>query len=212
MHKLFAHIFAFIVSLSCFAFQQHKGKISKTSEISILFIGNSLTYYNDLPKLITEEAKSKDIKVNTTTIAYPNYALVDHWKDGKVQKLIKSDMFDYVIVQQGPSSQKEGRQMLIEYGEKYNKLCKNYNTQLCFFMVWPSMQYYRTFGGVIANYREAAKVNDAILLPVGKVWKAHFDKTNNFDFYESDGFHPSLKGSKKAADVILNTLLKHKLD
>lgn len=73
-------------------------------------------------------------------------------------------------------------------------------------MVWPSMTYYNTFDDVIKNHRDAARLNDAILIPVGEVWKKHFDETNSFDYYSSDGFHPSLKGSKEAARVIISTL------
>lgn len=180
--------------------------ISQTKEYSILFIGNSLTYSNDLPELVKKKALDKEIKLTTKTIAYPNYALEDHWNDGDVQRLIASDKYDYVIIQQGPSSQAYGKTSLVEYGAKFKNLCATNNTKLCFFMVWPSQQYYHTFNGVIANYSNAALENNAILIPVGKIWKAHFDKTNNFDYYSSDNFHPSAKGSNSAAQIIVNTL------
>ena len=75
-------------------------------------------------------------------------------------------------------------------------------------MVWPSLTYYHNFAGVIQNHRDAAQINNAILCPVGEVWKSHFDTTNNFDYYGSDGFHPSPKGSQVAADVIVEYLFR----
>ncbi len=75
-------------------------------------------------------------------------------------------------------------------------------------MVWPSFQYYHTFDDVIANYRLASKINDAILCPVGEVWKLHFDSTTNFNYYGKDRFHPSTKGSEVAAKVIIESLFK----
>ena len=45
-------------------------------------------------------------------LARANYALKDHWNEGELQSLIKSGNFDFVVVQQGPSSQAEGRAML----------------------------------------------------------------------------------------------------
>jgi len=181
--------------------QDHQGK-----EYGLLFIGNSLTYSNELPDLVKKEAKVKGIKVNTEMIAYGNYAIMDHWDDGEVQILISSEEYDYVIVQQGPSSQAFGREILIEYGKKYSELCKAHNVQFCYFMVWPSLTYYETFDGVIKNHKDAARMNDAILLPVGEVWKKHFDETGEFDYYSSDGFHPSEKGSQIAAEVIVEYL------
>ena len=181
-------------------------KQTSDSETAILFIGNSLTYTNNLPELVRKKAKIIGEKVKVKTVAFPNYAIEDHWKDGKVQQLIKSKKFQYVIIQQGPSSQLDGKKMLIDYGKKFSEICQQNNAKLCFFMVWPSLQYYHTFKGVIDNYSKAATENNAIILPVGKIWKQHFDNTNNFDFYGPDGFHPSLKGSNMAAEVIVNSL------
>jgi hypothetical protein len=176
------------------------------SDFNILFIGNSLTYTNDLPDLVKRKAQLKGITVGTKMIAHPNFAIVDHWVIGEVQQYIESKKFDFVIAQQGPSSQQEGRDILIEYGARYKDLCQNNNTGFGYFMVWPSRTYYHTFAGVIKNHQDAAAINDAILCPVGEVWKTHFDTTNNFDYYGPDGFHPSIIGSQIAADVIVDTL------
>lgn len=182
--------------------------ILPVKNIQILFVGNSLTYTNNLPKLVEKSGQQKGIEIKTKMIAFPNYAIIDHWADGEVQKQIATKDFDFVILQQGPSSQNDGREMLIEYGEKFKTLCKINDAKLCFFMVWPSLNYYHTFDGVIKNYKDAATINDAILLPIGTAWKRHFDLTNNFDYYGSDGFHPSLTGSQVAADVIIESLFK----
>lgn len=179
-----------------------------TKEFSILFIGNSLTYYNNLPKLVTENAKSKDLTIKTQMLAFPNYAIEDHWNEGKIQKLLKSKNFDYIIIQQGPSSQEEGRQMLIDYGKKISNLFKSSNSKLCYLMTWPSLQYYNTFDNVIKNHKEAAKLNNAILIPVGKYWKSNIEKNKDYSYYGTDGFHPSEKGSKMTAKIIVDTLFK----
>lgn len=177
------------------------------SDVNLLFIGNSLTYTNDLPSLVKSEAKKRGIKVGTKSIVQGGYALIDHWEDGILQEEIATGKFDFVVVQQGPSSQEFGRQVLIEYGEKIKKLCDIHGAELVYYMVWPSLSYYHTFDGVIKSHEMAASMNKALLCPVGKVWKQHFDATDDFSYYGSDGFHPSLKGSKVAAKVIYNTLL-----
>ena len=176
--------------------------------LKILFVGNSLTYTNDLPTLVEKEAKSRRVKVKSTSLAFPNYAIVDHWNDGDLQKYIISERYDYVVIQQGPSSQSEGRRMLIEDGARLKKLCESNDTKLVYFMVWPSRRYYHTFDGVIKNHMDAAKENNAMLCPVGQVWKDFFDKTGDFSYYGPDGFHPSLRGSQVAAEIIVNTLLE----
>lgn len=178
----------------------------EAGDINLLFIGNSLTYYNDLPLLVKDEASLLGYDIGVKSYARGNYAIIDHWNDGEVQREIESGVFDYVIIQQGPSSQLLGREWLIEYGARYKALCEANETELAFYMVWPSLEYYDTFDGVIRNYSDAASINNSILCPVGRVWKDHFDATDDFSYYGGDGFHPSLKGSKVAAEVIVETL------
>lgn len=174
-------------------------------DTNLLFIGNSLTYTNEMPSIVERMAKERNIKLGAQSVAYPNYALEDHWNDGCVQTLIESKKFDFVIVQQGPSSQEEGRVMLLEYGEKLKDLCNKNDAKLAFFMVWPARVNYHMFDGVILNYTNAALQSDALLCPVGRFWKAQCDK-GDFSYYGPDQFHPSVKGSELAAQTILNTL------
>jgi len=175
-------------------------------ENSLLFIGNSLTYTNDVPGLIEDLATAEEISLSTASVTFGGYGLEDHWNEGNIQTLIESREFDYVIIQQGPSSQAAGRASLIEYGGKIGTLCQAHGVTLVYYMVWPSLTNYSTFDGVIANYTEAAGLSGALLAPVGSVWKAHFDGTNDFSYYGPDGFHPSLEGSTIAAQVIFETL------
>ncbi len=183
-------------------------KAAENESYHVLFVGNSLTYTNNLPSLVEQKARDRGLVVEADMLAFPNYAIVDHWADGQVQQLIKSGRYDYVVIQQGPSSQPNGFDMLINGGKLYRDLCQAHGVQLAYYMVWPSRQYYHTFDGVIANYTAGAAANDALLCPVGQVWKAHFDATGDFSYYGPDQFHPSLKGSLVAAEVIVDTLFQ----
>lgn len=179
---------------------------SNDSVKSILFIGNSLTYCNDLPKLLVSIGRDSGLEIKTEMIAYANYALEDHLKDGRIQQLIATKKYDFVVVQQGPSSQPDGRAMLLNDGARIKNLCTKNNTQLAFFMVWPAVANFDNFDGVIKNYTDAARETNSLLCPVGKVWKEYFSATNDYSYYGPDMFHPSAKGSKCAALIIFKTL------
>lgn len=176
------------------------------TDYNILFIGNSLTSTNNLPELVVKNAKNKGLNIGTRTVTRGNTAILDHWGNTAVHDLITSKLFDFVIIQQGPSSQAYGRQVLIEYGAKYKALCDQNDAELVYFMVWPAYINYSTFDGVIKNHEDAASMNNSILCPVGKVWKNYIDATSDLSYYGPDRFHPSLKGSVVAADVIVETL------
>lgn len=196
------------VCLSISAFACNKS-VSDTNAVKrILFIGNSLTYTNDLPALVSKIAEKKGVKIKTEMLAYPNYALEDHWNDGTIQPLLASKHFDFVVVQQGPSSQNEGRIMLLDYGARIKGECEKYNAKLAFFMVWPAYSNFQTFDGVIKNYTDAAATTNSLLCPVGKIWKEDMIAANDYSYYGTDMFHPSQKGSEKAAQVIYETLFK----
>ncbi len=194
--------------LNIVAIGQRPGSVFLQKKYSVLFIGNSLTYTNDLPALVVHLAKEKNIEVATETMAFANYALEDHWNDGQVQTMIAEKKFDFVVVQQGPSSQAEGREMLLDYGERINDLCEKHNSKLAFFMVWPAYGNRHMFDGVIKNYSDAASNTNSILCPVGTVWKKYFTGTGDYSYYGPDMFHPSEKGSLVAARVIVDSLFK----
>ncbi len=185
---------------------QGTGGTSPVFDYSVLFIGNSLTYSNLLPALVAEESNNRGVRISTHMVALPNYALIDHWNDGLIQSQIATGNYDFVVIQQGPSSQPFGRSILIEYGQRIKELCDANGTQLAFFMVWPSLGYYETFDGVIQNYTDAAVMASSLLCPVGSQWKAYQDNTGDFSYYGPDGFHPSVGGSRFAATIIAQTL------
>ena len=179
---------------------------SCVSAQKILFVGNSLTYSNNLPQILEIISTNFDESVKTTVLCFANYGLIDHWNEGKFQKMMSQEIFDYVIVQQGPSSQPPGKKMLVDYGKKKKSACKENGTRLAYFMVWPSKQYYFTFDGVIKNYKYAAKSNEAELFPVGIIWKKYVKIKNKVSLYDYDDFHPSTAGSFLAALTIFHGL------
>ena len=177
-----------------------------TQAQQILFVGNSLTYTNNMPKMLEYIGKQQGITIKTKSLCFPNYAIIDHINDGKLQKLLAKKQFDYLVIQQGPSSQVEGRRMLIQDGAIIRALCEQYNTKLGYFMVWPSVRYYHTFDKVIENHKFAAKQNDAFLLPVGNIWKEYNTYKDKESLYSLDNFHPSTAGSFIAALTIFHQL------
>ena len=71
----------------------------------MLFIGNSLTYTNDLAGTVAAVGTAAGDTIQVQTLAAPNLALIDHVA-GKTNAVdvIKSGQWDYVVLQQGPTS------------------------------------------------------------------------------------------------------------
>ena len=78
--------------------QAHKMKDVSSNPLDktlrILFVGNSLTYINDIPALVSELGKPDSILVEYKTIAKPDYGLDDHLAEGTVQNEISNGRYD----------------------------------------------------------------------------------------------------------------------
>jgi hypothetical protein len=207
MERVQKQLYSFILILICL-FAANTGSKAADTTRTILFVGNSLTYTNDLPSRVVELARQKGLTVKTEMLAFPNYALEDHWNEGRMEDLIDEKKYDFVIVQQGPSSQEEGRLMLLEYGKRIKEVCSKNNSQLVFFTVWPAYANFQSFDNVIKNYSNAAAATHSLLCPVGAAWKKHITDTGDLSYYGPDRFHPSEKGSQVAATIIVDTLFK----
>ena len=173
---------------------------------NVLFVGNSLTYSNNMPETLEGLAKANGMDIRTQCICLPNYGLEDHVNDDLVASALKRENYDFVIFQQGPSSQGYGRESLMEYGKQLARLALENQATPAYLMVWPSMAYYQTFDGVIKNHTDAANTNQVLLIPLGLIWRRIHEQHNQYKLYGSDQFHPSSLGSLLEALVILKTL------
>jgi len=73
--------------------------------LRLLFIGNSLTYSNDLPGLLKNMLKQAHVEVGRIeAVALPNFGLQDHWVHGQARAAIAEGGWDIVVFQQGPSA------------------------------------------------------------------------------------------------------------
>ena len=167
--------------------------------LNILFIGNSLTYYNDLPGMLDAMLTAADIgDVQVEHVSYPNWGLQDHWASGEARSVIASGGWDLIILQQGPSAT-EGRPSLLEYSAYFKAAAADIGADIALFMVWPSVTRSFDFDGVSNSYRTAAEDNDSLLFPAGEAWRDAWDLNSALTLYSLDGFHPSVMGSYLAA-------------
>jgi hypothetical protein len=175
--------------------------------LRILFIGNSLTYENDLPGMVCQLARSVGRKLVCDSLALPDYGLEQHWQSGKARTLIATGQWDVVVLQQGPSALPESRRVLVDYTRRFDTEIKKAGARTALYMVWPSRQRRGDMEGVSQSYRAAAKAIDGLLLPVGDAWRAALMADRDLPLYAADGFHPSGVGTYLAALVVYRHLL-----
>lgn len=171
----------------------------------ILFIGNSLTYGNDLPAMVCTLARATGRQVTCEAVAKPDYSLEDHWNDRDARRAIARG-WDVVVLQQGPSALPESRALLVEYVKRFDGEIRKTGARTAIYMVWPSRTRRGDFDGVSRSYAAAAKAVDAVLIPAGDAWRAAWAIDGKLPLYGADGFHPSPIGSYLASLVIYRQL------
>ncbi len=183
-----------------------KGQKS-SDELRVLFIGNSLTYTNDLPAMVAALAEAtKQKRFIYQSIALPDFSLQDHWNQGEARKAIAKQKWDFVVLQQGPSALPESRALLLEYARRFAADIRSMGAKPALYMVWPSVARFNDFDRVSESYRLAADEVNGALFPVGEAWRAAWRRDANLKLYSPDGLHPSPAGSYLAALVIYEQL------
>lgn len=173
----------------------------------VLFVGNSLTYYNELPAILEALADSAgEVLLETRMVAFPDYSLEDHWNDGRATRTVRKGGWHHVVLQQGPSSVEANRQLLIQYATAFNQVTQQQGGSTALYMVWPTQDRQQDFPRSSESYRLAAQAVNGLLFPVGDAWRDTWTRDASITLYAADGLHPTLAGSYLAALVMYGAL------
>ncbi|MEM6884161.1 MAG: DUF4886 domain-containing protein [Verrucomicrobiota bacterium] len=193
--------------------------------VSILFIGNSLTYENNLPKMVKKLAASHGGRVDVESHTIGGARLREHASSTRLQQLFNQQQWDYVVLQEqsqmtGFSEEQIGRDVS-PYAKRLVKLAKESSpdTRIIFYMTmarkngdpenvhaYPDLKTYRGMQRrVNSSYRRLAAENRASIAPVGEIWQAVRRERPQLELYR-DSIHPNRTGTYLAACVFYTTI------
>ncbi len=181
----------------------------------ILFLGNSFTFFNDLPQLVASLLNAEvGRSLRGGAYLYQHLDPADELYT-QTNQLLTEDKWDYVVLQdqsQGPITH------LAQFREAVASLCpkikasgakpllyetwayrEGSNTLASTGLTFDAMQQALTDG-----YAAAARDFGALVAPVGQ---AFCKARRHTDLYCEDDYHPSAEGSRIAAQVIADTIL-----
>ncbi|MDR2914098.1 MAG: SGNH/GDSL hydrolase family protein [Tannerella sp.] len=194
--------------------------------IQVMFIGNSYTYYHQMPEIIKEIAATQEMNI-TYTAFYPGGArLKGHLENQELIQAIKKGKWDYVVIQEQSSAPAmPGRhvaQHVYPAAQTLDSLIHTHNktAKVIFYMTWghkdgcqvPVENYplINTYEGMQErlkiSYLEMTYQNNAWCAPVGMAWKQVRRERPDYILYWPDRSHPSVLGSYLAANVIFATI------
>lgn len=199
MRNLLTAIFLFVGS---FVFAQ---------TTNVLFIGNSYTHMNNMPKVFEKIARSKGKNVYADSIAVSGSTLKEHAARTSTYKKLKSKKWDYVVIQ--------GFSRELAYPS--DTISKNtipaiqqildslYKTSPCanvyFYMTWGYRYGFPDDETINTNEKMQAKIKEGYLqlqrhfnypiVPVGLAWAQIKQEYPNVNLYYIDDHHPNVTGS-----------------
>ena len=176
----------------------------------VLFIGNSYTYVNDMPDVVSRLAAACDPPMTVETDRYTKggYSFARHWTDGGAVEKIREGGWDVVVLQDkstgpvnqpGPASMKKHAHLLHEEIDQIG-------ARTVFYMTWARQHIPEMIEPLAKHYNEIADELGAGVAPVGRAWQAALAERPDLILLVKDSSHPNQLGSYLAACVFHATL------
>lgn len=208
---------AFLLLPTAYLFTAPQEKQARPHSIRVLFIGNSYTYVNNLPEIVTRLAEyGHQPKVETMMVAPGGWRLKDHWDRGETLKALRDGKWDYVVLQEqsllGVSYYLEGKpriagdEIFKSYAGKWAEEIRRAGAVPIFYLTWARKATPEDQGALNYAYISAAKTSAAQVAPVGMAWARVREQEPLLELFMTDGSHPSPAGSYLAGCVFYATL------
>ena len=207
---IFFVVFCFIACSSNASADSDQSSSSRPKPLQVLFIGNSYTYFNDMPVMLAEMSHSQQGArgLRVKMIAVPAATLQQLWDNGDAKKAIEEGNWDVVVLQEQsilPTVEPEKMKL---YARKFDAIIKEHGAKTALYVTWarkakPEMQV-----DLNAAYYSLAKELGSIVVPVGNTWQIALAKDSSIELYMDDGSHPTSTGSYLAACTFYQVLIK----
>ena len=182
---------------------------------NVLFVGNSYTYFWNLPQQVHALAESEGVSILTSQSTSGGTNWGQHWRSERElesKSLIESGNYDAIVLQNHSMRSFDAPDSLKHYGNLFADLIKKNDARIYLYMTrareWdPYMQ--KT---ITDTYTELAEEIDATVVPVGLAWERARELRPDIDLYAEDGSHPSPLGTYLTACVFHRVLTGLEID
>jgi hypothetical protein len=192
------------------------GHVDAAEPIQVLFIGNSYTYFNNLPEIFSRlAAQASERPVRATMVAAGGETLVSLWQRSRAREVLASARWDYVVLQcqsQLGDGLRDGKFVvnspsLLHWGVRlFDAEIKRQGARTVLLLTWSRKDEPEQQADLNYAYDSVAREISAILAPVGPTWQRVRSSHPEMELYAKDGSHPSPLGSYLSAVVLVRAL------
>ena len=185
----------------------------------ILFVGNSYTYFNNLPAVLEQFANNvQPGSLEAKMVVAGGATLKSLWETGEALKAIQKGGWTYVVLQEqstlGPGGRENGipkinePAMFFEYARRFDAEIRKAGAKTAFYLTWARRDSPQNQAKLTAAYTSIAKELGAVLVPVGSAWETSIAEKPGLVLHQVDSSHPTPAGTYLAASVFYAVLLK----
>lgn len=178
----------------------------------VLFIGNSLTYVNDLPRAYAAICAAAGRPVEVGMIAAGAATLTQHRNNPQVEEAIRTGRWNAVVLQDQSSRPAMDREGTVADAGAIGASIRKAGAVPVMYMTWaltdPGDQALQDASQrlLARSYGEAARAAEGRVAPVGLAWRNALAGRPGLKLYSNDGVHPAPAGTYLAACVFYHTL------
>lgn len=200
-------IFAVASSPVC-AETQDITKSTAKNALKVLFIGNSLTFFNSLPNTVATfiEAGAKR-QTSVSNVVVPGATLKQHWDQGDAQKKIGTGSnWDYVAIQGKSMESYENRAGFFDYGKRLADAVRKAHAEPILYETFANLNKPQNQALVHDSYFALGKELHSKVIPVGDAF--YFVRKNepSIELWLEDKLHPTPAGTYLAGCVFYEFL------
>ena len=114
-----------------------KSRLDSTGpQIKVLFIGNSYTYFNDLPSMVSRMAASRKGSklLETSSVTKGGATLKRHWEEATALERLKQARWDYVVLQEQSLLPVNDRDKMHRYARLFDAEIKKAGAKTVFYL------------------------------------------------------------------------------
>lgn len=173
----------------------------------VLFIGNSHTYYNDMPHIFAGLCREQNVDVAVTMLAHGGKGWDFHLQEPEVRFNILYGGYDAVVLQHVAHPMGD-LSVMAESGRELIRWVKESGAAPVLYMTWTTKADGEAAQDSMSGaYRRLQQETGCALAPVGEKWWEYHREHPEVELYDADGQHASPAGSGLAASVIAETFL-----
>jgi poly(3-hydroxybutyrate) depolymerase len=209
MKRKYLFVFIIVLVMCSAVFSQKIASNTSPKIRRVLFIGNSLTFYHEMPRVLSNLLVSAHIKPDfyIFMVAPGGFTLAMHYDKEQVRDLIQKGNWDYVVLQEASHGTVSDKKQFFDYSRRLDDLIKKAGAKTIFYMTWAYKNDPNMFEPVADSYLEIAQDVNAIVAPVSLAWQKVLKDANNIQLYDNnDNVHPSPAGAYVTACVFYITL------